>query len=287
MKKIVVTGGSGGAGRYVIGELFEHGYEVLNLDARAPEDEKTPFVEVDLTDYTAVHDAMRDHDAVIAFGANPNPDFDFATGAERFHNNTLCTYNVFQAAVALGMQKVVWASSETILGFPFESNRPLSVPVDETHEVQPQNSYSLSKVVCGELAQQMNKLYGLPIIGLCYSNILHTGTSHDANYEAVPTYWADKTSRKFNLWGYIDARDSARAARLALESGITTAETFIIAAADTIMNSPNQELVDAAFPGLEIKEGTGEFESLLSTAKARDMLGWEPRYSWRDEIIDS
>ena len=284
MKKIAVTGGSGGAGRYAIDDLLAHDYEVLNLDQQAPEEEKCPFIELELTNYPAVRDATKDCDAVIAMAANPEPDFDFDTGAERFRNNTLCIYNAFQAAVANGMEKVVWASSETTLGFPFENNRPVCVPVDETHDVQPQNSYALSKVVCEELARQMNKLYGIPFLGLRYSNIHFTGTWHSANYDAIPSYWDDLTSRKFNLWGYIDARDAASVARLALESDVTTAEVFNIAAADTIMNSKNQDLVDAAFPGLEITAGTGDYETLISITKARDMLGWTPQYSWRDVI---
>ena len=96
---------------------------------------------------------------------------------------------MFQAAVALNMQRVVWASSETVLGFPFDKVQPDYVPVDEDHTLLPQNCYALSKVVCEELARQMNKLYGIPIIALRFSNILYTGTSHPHNYEAVPSYW--------------------------------------------------------------------------------------------------
>ena len=286
MKRIVVTGGSGAAGRYVVEELLCHDYAVLNLDRVPPDPALSPYTQLDLTDYQAVAAAMAGYDAVIAFGANPNPDFDFATGAERFHNNVLCTYNAFNAAAALGMQRVVWASSETVLGFPFENNRPASVPVDETHAQQPQGSYSLAKVVCEELARHMNRLYDLPIIGLQYSNILFTGTDHPANYAEIPGYWADKASRKFNLWGYIDARDAATAARLALESDLKTADNFIIAAADTIMNCPNAELMEAVFPDVPIEKGTGEYESLLSTSKAQRLLGFTPRYSWRDVISE-
>lgn len=287
MKKVVVTGGSGGSGRYVVRHLLEQGYDVLNLDRAAPNEDLAPFQAVDLTDYSQTAAAMNGYETVVHFGANPNPDFDFVTGADRFKNNTIGAFNVFNAAVALGMKRIVWASSETVLGFPFDDVRPDSLPVDEQHALKPQNSYALSKVVCEELARQMNRLYGIPIISLRFSNILYTGTDHPANYEALPGYWPDPFSRKFNLWGYIDARDAARSVRLSLEAGIDTAEVFIIAAADTIMNRPNAELVEAVFPGVPIKAGTGDFETLLSIDKARRLLGFEPRYSWRDIVPTS
>lgn len=285
MKKIVVTGGSGGAGRYVIKDLLDHGYQVHNLDRVAPKESLCSFNQIDLTDYASVFTGMSGYEAVVHFGANPIPDFDFMAGADRFKNNTLSTYNIFNAAVALGMERVVWASSETVLGFPFEKVQPYYLPVDEKHRLQPQNSYALSKVVCEELAYQMNHLYGIPIIGLRLSNVLYTGTAHPANYEAIPSYWSDPMKRKFNLWGYIDARDSATSVRLSLEANITTSENFIVAAQDTIMNRPNRELIEAVFPeDVTLQEGLGEFDSLLSTKKANLMLGFTPQYSWRNVL---
>jgi len=283
--KVVVTGGSGGAGSYVVQELLRQGYEVVNLDIAPPRKPAGPFGKVDLTDYDALVAAMTGHDAVIHFASNPEPDFDFPTGARRFHNNTLCTYNVFNAACALGMEKVVWASSETVLGFPFDNVRPISVPVDESHDLLPQNSYAMSKAICEELAAYMNTLYAVPFIGLRLSNVLYTCKAHPANYESIPGYWDDPSSRKFNLWAYIDARDSARCARMALESDITNAENFIVAAADTIMRQSNRELIDAVFPGLEIDSGLGDHESMISSKKAGRLLGWEPQYNWR-RVLD-
>lgn len=283
-KKIVVTGGSGGAASYVIRELLEFGYTVKNLDMDSPPENLCLHEAIDLTDYAGVRKALEGYDAVIAYAGNPEPDFDFATGAERFANNTLCTYNVFNAACELQMDKVIWASSETVLGFPFDGNQPASVPVDETHELQPRNSYALAKVACEKVAEYMNRLYGVPFIGLRLSNVLYTGTDHPHNYQEVPGYWSDALTRKFNLWGYIDARDAAFATRLALESDITGAENFIIAAADTIMRHPNSELMDTVFPDVPITPGTGSHESLLSIKKAEEMLGWKPRFSWRDIV---
>lgn len=284
MKRIAVTGGSGGAGRYVVQELLEHGYEVVILDRVPPEENVAPCRTIDLTNYGTTFAALYGVDAVAHFAAQPEPDFDFITGAERFHNNTMVTYNIFQASAALGMKRVVWASSETVLGFPFERVRPERFPVDETQALKPQNSYSLSKVVCEALARQMSSLYEMSIIALRFSNILFQGTDHSANYANIPSYWSDPFSRKFNLWGYIDARDAARCTRLALESELAGAEEFVIAARDTIMKQTNQELVDAVFPGVPIAPDTGPHQSLLSGAKAEKLLSFKPQYSWRDYI---
>ncbi len=281
MKKIAVSGGSGGAGKFVVSELLNAGYEVLNIDRVEPAEKLCEFKQVDITDYAAVEDALKGSDAVIHFASHPEPDWDFHTGAERFKNNTLCTYNIFNAAAALKMKKVVWASSETILGFPFDSVKPDSVPVTEDH-LKPQNSYALSKTACTELAKHMSNLYGVPILGLVLTNILYTTEDHPANFQAIPSYWGDPFSRKFNLWGYVDARDAATAARLALEVEIDHADNFIIAAEDTIMDLTNKELMDAVFPGVEIKPGTGDHESLLSIEKAKTKLGYQPKYSWRN-----
>lgn len=280
-QKIAVTGGSGGAGSYVARELLNHGYDVLNIDLNTPGAGVCEFLQADLTEYEAVLSALEGVSSVIHFASDPEPDFDFDTGAKRFRNNMLCNYNVFNAACALQLDKVVWSSSETVLGFPFEKVRPRSVPVDETHELMPQNSYAMAKVCTEQLADMMNRLYGVPFIGLRLTNILYTHTDHPANFNAIPSYWEDPCSRAFNLWGYIDARDAARCARLALESDITTSEHFIVAAADTIMRQNNRELIDAAFPGLPIDRDMGEHESMLCSARAERMLGWKARYSWR------
>lgn len=281
MKNIAVTGGSGASAPYVIRELQQQGYTVLNLDIASPQTDLCAFIRTDLTDYAGVFAALHGCDAVVHFGADPEPDFDFLSGAGRFRNNTLCTYNVFNAAAALQLKKVVWASSETVLGFPFDQIKPDYLPVDEAH-IKPQNSYALSKVVCEELARHMNALYRMPIIGLRLSNIHYTDNRQAANYDAIPNYWRDPCTRKFNLWAYVDVRDAARCARLALESGITTAETFIVAAADTVMNCSNSQLVDAVFPQVPLAPGADDYCTLLSIEKAAKQLGYRPKYSWRN-----
>jgi nucleoside-diphosphate-sugar epimerase len=196
-----------------------------------------------------------------------------------FRVNTMSTYNVFEAARRLGVKNVVWASSETVLGLPFDEPPPY-IPVDEEYPGRPESAYSLSKLVGETMAEQFCRWDPeLKIACLRFSNVMDP-----EDYAEFPSFDADATARKWNLWGYIDARDGAQAIRLALEAPITGAERFIIANADGVMRRPNPELVAEVFDGVEFRaEGVEGNETLLSIDKARRVLGYEPAHSWRDE----
>lgn len=275
MKKVVVTGGSGKAGRAVIKDLLAHNYEVLSVDLLPPQEQLCPFIKTDLTDLGQVFEVLHGSDAVVHLGAIPAPGIQPEEAT--FRNNTLSTYNIFSAATTLRLQRVVWASSETTLGLPFERERPVYAPIDEEHPLYPESSYALSKVISEEMARQFNRWSGIPFVGLRFSNIMEP---HD--YERFPSFSEDATLRKWNLWGYVDARDVAQSCRLGLEADISGAEAFIIAAADTVMKRPSRELLAEVFPGVPLKGKIEEFETLLSIKKARKLLGYQPEYSWRN-----
>jgi nucleoside-diphosphate-sugar epimerase len=277
--KVVVTGGTGKAGRAVVRELLEHGYDVLNVDLRRPAEPSSDFLQADLTDYGQCLAALHGAEAVVHLGAIPAPGLH--TEEVTFRANIGSTYNVFEAARIVGLRRVVWASSETTLGLPFDRQTPIYAPIDEEHPLFPESSYALSKVLGEEMARQFNRWTGIPVVGLRFSNIMEP---HD--YAAFPTYQADPMSRKWNLWGYVDARDVAQSCRLGLEANIQGAEAFIIAAADTVMRRSNQELMAAVFPTVPLREGAGDHGTLLSIEKARRVLGYEPKYSWRDAVRD-
>lgn len=284
--RIAVTGGTGswdrGVGPVVIKALVEAGHEVTNLDRAVPGGIESPgFIKVDLTDYGATFAALHGHDAVVQLAANGEPDWDHLSGAARFHVNTLIAYNVFQAAVFLGTQRVVWASSETVLGFPFDKVQPGTLPTSDDDTPIPTSSYGISKAVTEDLARHMHRRYGATFIGLRFSNIFYDVPGHVTGYDKVPGFWADPISRRFNLWGYVDARDVAQAVVRSIDAPVKGAEAVTIAAADTIMRQTNEELVREAFPNCIIREGTGPHETLISIEKARLLLGYEPRYSWR------
>ena len=274
--RIVVTGGSGKGGMWVVRELRDHGHDVLNVDLRH---DGSPFgrcLVADLTDLGQVHDALAAADAVVHFAAIPAPQL--RPDGETFRTNALSTYNVFAAAVAHRVRRVVWASSETVLGLPFDVP-PAFAPIDETIEPRPESSYALSKLVGETMAAQFARRSGIGFVGLRISNIMEP-----ADYADFPSYWEDARLRKWNLWGYVDARDLAQAARRALHAPIDGAEVCIVAAADTVMTRPSADLMAEVFPTVPLRRPVHGRETLLSIDRARRLFGYEPAHGWEDEI---
>ena len=275
---IAVTGGSGKLGRAVVRALREEGNDVLVLD-RVPTAGGTV---VDLTDYGQTVDALlgvQDRhdglDAVVHLAAIPAPGI--APDAETFRNNMLTTFNVFQGAKRAGIRRIVYASSETVLGLPFDTPPPY-IPVDEEYDTRPESVYSMVKRLEEDMARTFVRWDpALSITALRFSNVMAP-----EDYAAFPSFDADPLLRKWNLWGYIDARDGAQAVSRALATAAPGFEAYIIAAADTVMSRSNASLVAAVFPGVEIHGELGEHDTMLSIAKARRLLGYEPRHSWRD-----
>ena len=284
MTSVVVTGGSGKAGRACIKDLLAHGYAVVNVDRVPPTEQLCPWTSVDLTDFGQTIEALsgideRIHrvDAIVHLAAIPAPGL--FPNAVTFHNNMLSTYHIFEAARRLEIKNVVWASSETVLGLPFDMPPPYA-PLDEDYPGRPESAYSLSKLLGEEMAKQFCRWNpALKIIGLRLSNVMEP-----ADYARFATWQDDAQQRKWNLWGYIDARDAAQAIRKAIEAPLTGAEVFIIANADTVMSRANAELVAETYPGVPYAEGTGEHETLLAIGRAQRLLGFEPEHSWRDEV---
>ncbi len=280
-------------------DLLDHGYDVVNLDTTPPRDADAGFLQVDLTDYGQVVDALTTNDglagpvdAVVHLAAIPAPGM--RANAATFANNVPATYNVFAAARAAGITNVVWASSETVLGLPFApSDRPATtldrtegghpppyIPVDEDYPARPESTYSLGKHLEEQMAAQFCRWDpALKMIGLRFSNVMEP---HD--YAAFPSFDADPRSRIWNLWSYIDARDGAQAVRRALEFDGTGTEVFVIANADTVMSRSSASLAAECFPDVPVTRELGEHETMLSIDKARRVLGYEPEHSWRTQI---
>jgi UDP-glucose 4-epimerase len=284
LMRIALTGGSGKLGRTAVRVLRDAGHDVTSFDVtgiRGP-----GFLQVDLTDYGQVVDALAGvregarqtgYDAIVHLGAIPAPGIrsDVAT----FENNILSTYHVFQAARTLGIRNIVYASSETVLGLPFDEDPPY-LPIDEEYPGRPESTYSLVKHLEETMARQFTRWDPtLKIIALRFSNVMDP-----EDYAAFPEYDAAPKNRRWNAWGYIDARDGSQAILKALESETQGFDVFIIAAADTVSNRPNAELAAAEFSSVPVARDLGEHDTMLSIDKARRLLGYDPQHSWRNHV---
>lgn len=277
--RIAVTGGSGKLGRHVVRRLASEGHQVLSLDRAG---ERNPALAiVDLRNYGQVLDVFlglddrhSGFDAVVHLGAIPAPGL--LPDAATFENNMLSTYNVFQAARRAGIKKVVYASSETVLGLPFDVDPPY-IPVDEDYPARPESTYSLVKHLEEQMAREMTRWDPeLSIIALRFSNVMN-----EDDYAAFPAFDTDAMARKWNLWGYIDGRDGAQAVARALDNGQPGFQAFIIANEDTVMLRSSAALAAEVFPDVKVVKVLGEHETMLSIDKAKRLLGYAPEHSWR------
>lgn len=280
LHRVIVTGGAGKAGRACVADLRSHGYDVVSVDVAESRDPDAPTLIADLTDLGQAVEALRGADAVVHLAAIPAPHI--LPEGETFRINTMSTYAVFSAACTLGLERVVWASSETLIGIPFDRERPRYVPIDEHHPPLPEFHYALSKLVGEVMAEQFSRWTGIPFVGLRISNIMEP-----SDYARFPSFWEDPQIRAWNVWGYVDARDVAQAIRLGLECDLSGAEVFLVAAADTCMPHSGADLMARVFPDTEVRADISGNESLLSIAKAQRVLGYQPEHSWRSYVATS
>ncbi|MGY2079638.1 NAD-dependent epimerase/dehydratase family protein [Modestobacter sp. SYSU DS0657] len=281
MARVAVTGSSGKLGRVVVDHLVEHGWDVLALDRVPSPRADVESAVVDLTDAGQAVEALSgfdEHgpvDALVHLAAVPAPGL--VPNATTFANNMTASYNVHTAALRAGVRSIVWASSETVLGLPFDEAPPY-LPVDEEYPPRPTTTYSLGKTLEEELARQLCRWHpDLSMTGLRFSNVMYP-----EEYAGFGAFDADPQLRRWNLWGYIDARDGAQAVRRALEQRLPGPEVFIVANADTVMSRPTAQLAAEVFPDVPVTRELGEHETLLSIEKARRLLGFEPEHSWRN-----
>ncbi len=290
-KRIAFTGGSGKAGRHVLPWLANKGYKVFNIDLTPLNHPGIANISADITDSGQMFNALSMHtgfddleipggpkpfDVVIHFAAVPRillkPD------NETFRINVMGTYNVIEAAVKLGIKKVIVASSETTYGVCFaEGHRDFhQFPLDEDYDVNPMDSYGLSKVVNEKTARTFAERSGIDIYALRIGNVIEP---HE--YELFPEFFAKPEMRKRIAWSYIDARDLGQICHLCIEKDGLGYQVFN-AANDTVSsNIPSRELAKRYFPNVPFTRDIGEFEGLLSNRKIRDVLGFKEEHDWR------
>lgn len=279
MKRVVVTGGTGRLGQSVIAELLDNDYSVVSVDQVRPGKLACPFLTADLTDAGSTFNCLEGADAVVHLGAIPGPQSHPAS--ETFRNNVLSTFNVAEAAAALGLSRLVFASSVFPLGWVEQPDRywPKYVPVDEAHPLTPFEAYGLSKQVGEDICGATSRRTGLPCISLRIMNVIQLD-----GYSALP--WPTPTGNqqvRFVLWPYVDVRDAARACRLALAANTVGHESVYIAARDIRFDCPTRDMLQQFAPSdIEVRAPLEGRDSVISIEKARMMIGYEPQFSWQN-----
>jgi len=299
-KRIVFTGGSGKAGRDVIPYLIAQGHKVLNLDLIPFPDPNAGVytLKTDLTDSGQVFNALTAHydmsgyedtslpsspDVVIHFAAYARnmlvPD------SELFQANTRSTYNVIEAASKLGVKKIIIASSETVYGVCFAQGDTdyHSFPLMEDYDVNPEDTYALTKIIGEKTARTFAKKYKSDIYALRIGNVI----SPD-DYTMFPSFIADPPSRKRNAWSYIDARDLGQICDLAIQKSglgfqVFNATNNTITLPDSVLNGGTKKWLQGMCPGVEVGE-MGEREAPLCNRKIRDVLGFKDVHDWRNYV---
>ncbi len=281
MRKVIVTGGSGRLGQFVIRDLLARGYQVLSLDKVPPREKLCPSWLADLRQSGDLFEALRNAYGIIHLGAYQAPNL--APDAETLSNNVSSTYNVLRAAADSRVKRVVLASSTAAFGFIYAARlwAPDYLPLDEAHPSNPQDSYGLSKVLGEKIADSIVSVHR----DMTISSLRFPGVNFDLTYESFRERWRNPPARASGFWTYIDARDAATACRLALEAKFTGHEIFIASAPNNCMIQPTLELVKKYLPrGAKIKKTAGTHWSCVDSAKARRVLGFKPAHVWQDYI---
>ena len=281
MKKVVVTGGSGRLGQFVIRDLLDHRYQVLSLDKVPPREKLCPSWLADLRHSGDLFEALKGAYGIIHLGAYQAPNL--APDAETLSNNVAATYNVLRAAADLKVKKVVLASSTAAFGFIYAVKlwAPDYLPLDENHPSKPQDSYGLSKVLGEQIADSIVSVHP----DMTVSSLRFPGVNFDLSYESFRERWRNPATRTNGFWTYIDARDAATTCRLALEGKFTGHEVFIASAPKNCMIQSTMELVKQYLPkGAKIKKAAGTHWSCVDSAKARRLLGFKPLHVWQDYL---
>jgi nucleoside-diphosphate-sugar epimerase len=291
-KRIFFTGGSGKAGKHVVSYLLDQGHCVLNVDLKPLDLPGVNNLIADVTDSGQMFNAMSSYaaldeleagngvqkfDAVVHFAAVPrimiNPD------NETFRVNTMGTYHVIEAAVKLGIKKIIIASSETTYGVCFSDGQtnPHVLPLEEDYDVDPMDSYGLSKVVNEKTARTFQRRSGVDIYALRIGNVIEP---HEYT-ELFPKFFKNPEVRRRNAFCYIDARDLGQIVDLCLEKDGLGYQVFNAGNDDNTAILPSKALAEQFFAGVPLSRKLGEHEALFSNRKIREVLGFKEQHNWR------
>lgn len=295
-KRILFTGGSGKAGRHVVPYLRDQGHRVVNVDLIPLDEPGIDNLIADITDAGQMFNAMAAYanfdelepgtgvpqfDAVVHFAAIPRilikPD------NETFTVNTIGTYNVIDAAVKLGIRKIVFASSETTYGICFADGEvdPECLPLEEDYDVNPMDSYGLSKALNEKTARAFQLRSGFDMYGLRIGNVIEP---HE--YDRFPDFFRNPRQRRRNVFCYIDARDLGQIVHLCLEKDGLGFQIFNAGNDTNSVNIPTRQILEQFFPDVPVTRELGEFEALFSNRKIREVLGFVEEHDWRNYVSE-
>lgn len=292
--RVLFTGGSGKAGKHVVAYLAAQGHRVLNIDRVPLRHPGVMDLNADITDLGQMFSVMQGYaggdeledgkgqrifDAVVHFAAVPA--LMLASDHETWRVNVMGTYNVLEAAVKMGIRKVIIASSETTYGVCFSDGQtdPAYLPLDEDYPINPMDSYGLSKKVNEVTAAAFQRRSGADIYALRIGNVMEP-----SDYVRFPDFARDPGSRRRITFSYIDARDLGQIVDLCLKTDGLGFQIFNAVNDTNSVPQPNAELLRSFFPNVPLKRPVGENESLLSNQKIREVLGFKERHNWRDEM---
>ncbi len=281
--RVAVTGASGGLGRYVVADVLAAGHEARAIDRVLPDEQRCPFITADIRDLGQMCGALSGCDAIAHLAAIPSPGGH--TPEELFSVNTLGTFNVLEAARLLGIRRVVTISSAAVLGHAFAERQPVPLhyfPIDEKHDLVPEDVYGLSKLVGEEICRTFHRHTGGAAVSLRFPILWNSRTQPDRLEKLA----GEEQRGLFTLWGYIEVKDAARACRLALEAPHLGAEALYVAAPDTFSPVPSAALVRRYFPAASIHNGDEQGHwSLLDCSRAERLIGFTApaRYTSADD----
>lgn len=283
--RVAVTGAAGLLGRAVVAELRGAGHEVRAIDRRQPDGMAEEWVAVDLRDRAATEAAVAGCEAVAHLAAWPTPH---ATDPrDVWMDNLATTTNVLFAAMAQGIDRITYASSQSALGLAWAKTivPPDYVPVDELHPCRPRDCYSASKLAGEQLLRALTSSEARSGFALRFPVIWEA--QHFATFTQRRLGNLEQGAK--SQWAYIDSRDAAHLVRLALECGKSGFHLLNGTAPQVFADRSPQALVAQWYPDLrDIRPQPHELSTVFDHRAAEHLLGFRARYLWgRNGITDA